>query len=184
MIVADSIQLSILNEKLVKLASYDDLTGALNRRRMEEHLTTFLNTAQRYQRDFGVLLLDLDHFKRINDTFGHNTGDDVLIEVCAAIQGTLRETDIFGRWGGEEFMIIAPETSYPDTLNLAERVCRHVAESSWPNLPNVTVSIGVAHFEQDTVWDSIVDRADKAMYEAKQQGRNRVASRLKQKKET
>ncbi|MCL5255867.1 MAG: diguanylate cyclase [Gammaproteobacteria bacterium] len=184
LIVADSIQLSILNEKLVKLASYDDLTGVLNRRRMEEHLTTFLNTSQRYKRHFGVLLLDLDHFKRINDTFGHNAGDDVLIEVCATIQGTLRETDILGRWGGEEFMIIAPETTYPDTLHLAERICRKVAEGEWPKLPKVTVSIGVAHFESDTTWDPIVDRADKAMYEAKQQGRNRVASRLKQKKET
>lgn len=179
LIVADAMQLSILNERLEKLASFDDLTGVLNRRRLEEQLSASLNTAIRYQRSFGVLLLDLDLFKNINDSYGHHVGDEVLIKVCEVINSNLRETDVFGRWGGEEFMIIAPETSYPDTVNLAERVCAAVANADWQELPAVTVSIGIAHYEDDNKWDAIFERADKALYRAKANGRNRCESKLR-----
>lgn len=183
LIVADSMQLNLLNEQLAdanenleKLASFDDLTGIFNRRRMEERLESELKTAQRYKKRFGILLFDLDKFKAVNDTYGHNIGDQILQKACAAVTETLRDTDKFGRWGGEEFLIIAPETGMPELMQLAERVRASVENMQHKDLPTVTISIGVAEFKDDKRWDNMIDRADKAMYRAKENGRNQVCS--------
>ncbi|RUO36021.1 hypothetical protein CWE13_10810 [Aliidiomarina shirensis] len=183
LIVADSMQLNLLNEQLAdanknleKLASFDDLTGIFNRRRMEERLESEVKAAQRYNKRFGILLFDLDKFKSINDTYGHNIGDQILEQVCAAVTGTLRDTDKFGRWGGEEFLIIAPETGMPELMLFAERVRAAVENMKHENLPEVTISIGVAEFKGDKRWDDMIDRADKAMYRAKENGRNQACA--------
>lgn len=183
LIVADSMQLNLLNDQLAdanenleKLASFDDLTGIFNRRRMEDRLESEVKEAQRYKKQFGILLFDLDKFKSVNDTYGHNIGDQILQNTCAAVSETLRDTDKFGRWGGEEFLIIAPQTGMPELMQLGERVRAAVEKMQHKDLPAVTISIGVAEFQNDTRWDHMIDRADKAMYRAKENGRNQVCS--------
>lgn len=183
LIVADSMQLNLLNDQLAdanknleKLASFDDLTGIFNRRRMEDRLESELKEAQRYKKRFGILLFDLDKFKTVNDTYGHNIGDQILQRTCDAVSETLRDTDKFGRWGGEEFLIIAPETGMPELMQLGERVRAAVEQMHHEGLPPVTISIGIAEFQNDKRWDHMIDRADKAMYRAKESGRNQVCS--------
>lgn len=183
LVVTDSMHLKSLNEKLAcanakltELAERDDLTGVWNRRYAEQRLKEGLQKAKRYQHPLSVLLLDLDRFKQINDQHGHNVGDQVLQAVCDEVAGLVRETDIFARWGGEEFIVITSDTRANDALGLAERVRQAVANLQVDDLPKVTVSIGVAEFQHDQTWDSIVERADKAMYQAKQQGRDQVVN--------
>nr|6ET7_A Chain A, Diguanylate cyclase (GGDEF) domain-containing protein [Idiomarina sp. A28L]6ET7_B Chain B, Diguanylate cyclase (GGDEF) domain-containing protein [Idiomarina sp. A28L] len=183
LIVADVMQLNLLNDQLAdanenleKLVSFDDLTGIFNRRRMEDRLESEVKEAQRYKKQFGILLFDLDKFKSVNDTYGHNIGDQILQNTCAAVSETLRDTDKFGRWGGEEFLIIAPQTGMPELMQLGERVRAAVEKMQHKDLPAVTISIGVAEFQNDTRWDHMIDRADKAMYRAKENGRNQVCS--------
>lgn len=180
-IVADGLQLKHLNEELAHmndrltfLAEKDDLTGIWNRRVTEQRLKEAHEKAKRYDRPYALLLMDLDKFKNINDKYGHNKGDLVLEQVAATINGIVRETDTFGRWGGEEFVIVAPETNDEAGLELAERVRVAVADTPIAGLPQITISIGVATYEGEERWDDLVEQADRAMYQAKSMGRNRV----------
>jgi len=182
-IVADAIELGAVNDrlnhlnaKLKYLAENDDLTGIYNRRITEKQLQREFFAAKRYKRNFSVLLMDVDNFKNINDKFGHNAGDEILKQLCETIQGVIREPDIFGRWGGEEFLIVAPETNKQEGRQLAERIRKAVEEMRVENMPPITVSIGVCEYKDDPTWDKLIDKADKAMYEAKQTGRNRVVA--------
>lgn len=182
LIVADSSHLMTLNEalananaRLKNLAEQDDLTGLWNRRYAEMRLQEAQHQAQRYQANYSLLLLDLDHFKHINDQHGHNVGDRVLQRVCTSISELLRESDMFARWGGEEFVILATHTDVKNAAQFAERVRAAVESIDASDLPTVTVSIGISTFEpDDKTWDGLVERADKAMYRAKQLGRNRA----------
>lgn len=183
LIVADTMQLNILNDKLEsmnqqleELASFDALTGIWNRRRLEEKLASELKEAQRYKKRFGILLFDIDHFKRVNDEHGHNVGDQILQALSVVVKEVLRDTDMFGRWGGEEFLVIAPATGMPELMQVAERVRKAVADLNQAELPQVTISIGVAEYINDQRWDELIERADRAMYEAKDSGRNRVVA--------
>ncbi|MCC5880519.1 MAG: diguanylate cyclase [Idiomarina sp.] len=183
LIVADSMHLQSLNEKLEDvnkklkyLAERDDLTGVWSRRVAEQRMQDAQQNAMRYHRPYSVLLLDLDKFKHINDEYGHSIGDQVLLSVCATVNQQIRETDLFARWGGEEFLLLATETAAAEAIELAERIRAAIEKISEPELPQVTVSIGVAEFNGSKTWDSVVDRADKAMYTAKQKGRNQVVA--------
>lgn len=162
--------------KLQQLSQLDPLTQILNRRSFFEYIENQFNRAILDQSLFSLLILDLDHFKQINDNYGHLTGDKILINFTLAIQNYLRSSDYFGRYGGEEFVILLPETDQADALKIAQEICDLIAHLSIPtekgNL-HITVSIGVAVFRpQDTRIEDIFDRADQCLYQAKALGRN------------
>jgi len=165
-------------EKLEKLANFDSLTGLYNRRAILGKLRELINLANRYREHFSVIMLDVDHFKSVNDRYGHLVGDEVLARLATLIRQNVRETDIVGRYGGEEFIIILPKTDLSSAWVAAERV-RTMIESaemkdSAGNKFNVTVSQGVASWERGEDAYSLISRADEALYKAKEKGRNRV----------
>ncbi len=156
------------------LASYDPLTNVLTRRVFLEACEQELARCRRHGRSMALLLLDIDHFKTVNDTHGHQTGDRVLVDLVARIAALLRRPDQLARFGGEEFVLLLPETSQEEAITVAERILAHVAELR-EGLPPITVSIGVAtnRPDEDQI-DALLARADRALYKAKAEGRNRV----------
>ena len=170
--------LSKTNLELQVMASTDMLTNVHNRRSLFDLGNKQLNIARRYQRPLTLIILDVDHFKNINDRYGHAIGDLVLKNIANACKTLLRSADIFGRYGGEEFVAVCPETDMKGTAILAERLRTLVQEMTIPevlNLSNVTISLGVAMMSpSDTDIGQTISRADKALYQAKQQGRNKV----------
>ncbi len=171
-----------LEEKLKVLATTDSLTDVPNRRHFSEQAMKELARAQRYVHPVSLLMLDIDLFKSVNDTYGHDMGDVALKNIADTIQRTLRIQDICGRMGGEEFCVLLPETDKAQALIAAERV-RGCVERSEILLANgeqlcLTVSIGVAvlyhDIKKDETFEHLLKRSDTAMYNAKQKGRNRV----------
>ena len=183
-------QLEDANRRLAELADIDGLTGVASRRRLEAVLDAEHERSRRYRRPLAVLVIDIDHFKRVNDTYLHTTGDLVLKTVAGAIREMLRRSDLCGRYGGEEFVVVAPELSTEGAVVLGERIRQHVAalrvvsspgEGQAPTVTvSVTVSIGVAAFDQGATHPigQLLKRADAALYQAKAQGRNRVVLAL------
>ena len=174
-------QLELATEALEHQAHTDFLTGLANRRFFLESAENELARSARYGKAVSILMLDIDHFKRINDTYGHMTGDVVLQKLADLCRSTLREVDIMGRWGGEEFSILLPETDGKSAEEAAERIRRLVADTGVAlkqGLPlKLTISIGVAtHTDKDDNIDMLIDRADQALYGAKNAGRNRVCT--------
>jgi diguanylate cyclase (GGDEF)-like protein len=165
------------NAELLSLAVNDGLTGVYNRRRFDEKLTEYTLLSRRTGRPFALLLIDADHFKRINDTHGHAVGDDVLKQLAALIQSSLRTTDFVARYGGEEFAVLLPEIAQPDTPEVvAEKVRAAIAEAFFPVVERVTVSIGVGLADPaDNSHSALIKRADQQLYQAKAAGRNQVA---------
>ena len=162
------------NHALEVMTRTDRLTGLANRRRLEEALTTEVLRARRYGKPFSVILLDIDHFKDVNDVFGHQAGDNVLIAIAGLLTRTARETDVVGRYGGEEFLLVCPETETPVVAALAERLRKEFAATDFPLVGRVTSSFGVAEFTQGDSMESLLERADQALYRAKDSGRNCV----------
>jgi len=165
-------------EKLERLATFDSLTGLYNRRAILGKLRELVNLAKRYKEEFSLIMLDIDHFKGVNDHYGHLTGDEVLEEIATLIRRNTRDTDIVGRYGGEEFIIILPKTNLSSAWIVADRL-RGIIEKaemkdSAGNVFSITVSQGLASWEQDEDATSLVSRADEALYKAKEKGRNRV----------
>ncbi len=159
-----------------KLANTDSLTGVLNRRSLFYFAHQEFNRVSRYGLHFSILLMDLDNFKKVNDNYGHQVGDMALCTVVKSIKNTIRSVDFLGRYGGEEFMAILPETYGEQALILAERIRQMVAsniiETDEGNLP-LTISIGVSTYStKDRSLDDMILRADKGVYQAKQKGRN------------
>ncbi len=167
-------QLRLAVEVLEQLASTDRLTKAWNRRRFEEAVDGEIHRFHRYGHPISLMLLDIDHFKRVNDNYGHQEGDRVLKQVAECIFATIRKSDSLTRWGGEEFIILMPNTGLSYAGKLAERIRAHIAAQSFANIGSVTVSIGVAALQPDSSYEDWLDRADRAMYTAKSGGRNRV----------
>jgi diguanylate cyclase (GGDEF)-like protein len=142
---------------------------------MEQALDEALARSERYGEPFSVMLVDVDHFKQVNDVYGHEAGDEVLRSVANTMAGALRETDRVGRWGGEEFVVIVSRTGGEDAANLAERLRGLVENLEVPGIPRpVTASFGVACWQPGDRRKAVVARADEAMYRAKEKGRNRV----------
>ena len=130
---------------------------------------------KRHGQPYAVLFIDIDRFKRINDTYGHETGDEVLRQLAQVLQGAARVTDFVARYGGEEFLVLLPDTSEAGALTLGEKIRQAVATQSFPVVGEVTVSVGVSVARgADKNEEEVVPRADKALYRAKSEGRNRV----------
>ncbi|BCO30885.1 hypothetical protein TspCOW1_09880 [Thiohalobacter sp. COW1] len=155
-------------------ASHDVLTGLNNRRKFEELLLQEIERTNRYQRPFAVIMFDIDHFKRINDRHGHDVGDAVLSELAAIVREQVRDTDIPARWGGEEFIVLLPETGIEGAGRAAEGLRRRIAGTLFTGAGRVTISLGVTQYQPGDSLDSLVKRADEALYRAKGEGRNRV----------
>lgn len=167
-------QIQVLNEKLSFLASTDVLTGVNNRRQIEKCLSVEMERARRTVMPFSILMLDLDHFKVINDTFGHAIGDTVLTSAAQAIRVSLRSMDVVGRYGGEEFLVLLPNTGLEKAVMIAERIRTQLhAINIQPQNISVSASIGAAEFSGQTS-DKIIHAADQKMYSAKSQGRDKV----------
>lgn len=169
-------QLEIKNRTLMKMSNIDHLTKAYNRRCIENIFKKELRRAARYSKPLSVIILDIDNFKTINDTYGHNSGDKVLKNVAKIISGMIRETDHFGRWGGEEFLILATETSLANVAIMAEQIRAALDLHDFLEPHNVTCSIGVAEFSGEENPEDVVAKADSALYEAKKTGKNKVVS--------
>jgi diguanylate cyclase (GGDEF)-like protein/PAS domain S-box-containing protein len=161
-------------EKLNRLAVTDSLTGVWNRRQGEELLTADMYDARRYGPAMSLLMLDLDHFKDINDTHGHKVGDLVLIELCRRLTAHLRASDVLVRWGGEEFVILMRQCTLDQAVPRADTLRALVADVPFADVGTVTVSIGVAELQTDDDLATWMRRADLAMYDAKSNGRNTV----------
>lgn len=178
--ISDQYQLMLhdLKQKLEHASNHDALTGLPNRRYMARRQEEAAALAARHpEASFALLIADIDHFKAINDTFGHAVGDEVLQAVAQALLSPLREYDLCARWGGEEFLLLLPSTDAEGAAAMAERL--RAATAGWPpvrkDVPAPTVSIGyTAHRPGENI-DQTLQRADKALYEAKESGRNRVA---------
>jgi diguanylate cyclase (GGDEF)-like protein len=175
---AEALVRTRLYEQMERLATTDGLTGLLNRRTFNAQLTARLREAQRYRRPLSLLLLDVDHFKKVNDTYGHPAGDAVLRGVAQLAQQQARETDLVARYGGEEMALVLPETDARGALVIAERIRATVAAAQHPTEQGalkVTLSVGVATWPgagEDAA--GLIESADRALYRAKQGGRNRV----------
>jgi diguanylate cyclase (GGDEF)-like protein/PAS domain S-box-containing protein len=163
-----------MDEQIQKLATTDSLTQALNRTKFEEILNTELERSKRYNHPLSMILFDIDRFKVINDTHGHVIGDYVLKTLTQVVTENLRVIDAFARWGGEEFIILAPGTNIDKALVLAERIRNAIERYKFEDVGKVTISSGVTEFTMNDTKDSFIKRADDTMYEAKKQGRNRV----------
>ena len=169
-----------LNQKLESIATIDGLTGVLNRRGLEDAAIKMQDICKRINLSMAILLIDIDHFKKVNDKYGHLTGDDVLRHLSKEVASVLRSSDVLGRYGGEEFCVFLPNTTETDAVALAERIRAGVEASPFINANDsikTTISIGVA----DSVragydFKGLVATADSAMYGAKNGGRNRVVS--------
>jgi two-component system cell cycle response regulator len=166
------------NEKLEKLATIDSLTKLYNRRAVLGRLRELISFANRYKEDFSLIMLDIDHFKNVNDRYGHLAGDEVLEEIATLVRRNVRDTDIVGRYGGEEFIIILPKTALASSWVVAERLRSIVEKAEMKDSADsvffVTVSQGLAGWERGEDVTSLISRADEALYKAKAKGRNRV----------
>ncbi|PIW61714.1 diguanylate cyclase [Shewanella sp. CG12_big_fil_rev_8_21_14_0_65_47_15] len=163
--------------KLEIMASTDKLTGAANRQVFEEYCHRALEKAKSDQATLSILLLDIDHFKKVNDNYGHSIGDLVLKTVCNLLRGQLKEQDVLCRWGGEEFLILVPEMDLSRAAELAERICRTISQRELKVNGihiSITASIGVAEFQEQEPVEDLIKRADLALYQAKEAGRNQV----------
>lgn len=164
------------NQELELLSKTDSLTQLSNRTSVENHVHELIENSQRYGRPFSVVMLDIDGFKQINDEFGHNVGDEVLRKVAAILAHRVRTTDIVGRWGGEEFLIVCAEIELEHAADLAEALRALIEATSFGLPTQVTASFGVAQYEPGEQIVSLISRADKQLYIAKETGRNRVAT--------
>ncbi|MEJ2142752.1 MAG: diguanylate cyclase [Gammaproteobacteria bacterium] len=167
-------QRKVAEEKLRRLASTDELTGLFNRRHINELLAEEIKRASRYNNAISLLVIDIDDFKIINDTHGHDAGDQVLRAFSKLLLDVNRDTDKVGRWGGEEFVVVLPHASTDKALTLAERVRSKVEADGFQPVDCFTVSIGVTTYKQGDTAESLIKRADTALYAAKNNGKNRV----------
>jgi diguanylate cyclase (GGDEF)-like protein len=174
-----SFELKEANRRIEELAELDELTGSLNRRCIMRMLDEEVSRARRTKTPCSIALIDLDWFKRINDTYGHPTGDEVLRTFAITVFANIRNFDRFGRFGGEEFMLVLPDTPRDAALRILDRLRAIVADLDWSAFSlgmRVTVSAGIATLQPNDTPDTVLARADGALYEAKAQGRNRIVS--------
>lgn len=167
-------ELKRVNTILESQATTDALTGIKNRRKFLEVLQAKLLEAKRYGMPLALIFFDIDHFKQINDSYGHETGDSVLQELSLVVSSMIRKTDIFARFGGEEFVILVHNNDLGTGRSLADKIRLQIEHHPFPQCGTVTCSFGVTQYQMDDTAEKIIKRTDDAMYAAKQKGRNRV----------
>lgn len=171
-------ELAESNEELDRLSKTDQLTKLNNRMHLDAELNKFIflssKSLREKERVFSVLLLDVDFFKIVNDNYGHLVGDEVLINLSTLLKNSLRPTDIVGRWGGEEFLILIPDSNFNIAMNVAEKIRKTVEDYCFPENLKLTCSIGISNFQSTDTPHSIISRVDRALYIAKNNGRNCV----------
>jgi two-component system cell cycle response regulator len=178
--VADQAAVSISKAQLWEMAVNDSLTGLHVRRYFMVRFQEEVSRTERYEKTLSVVMADLDYFKAVNDTFGHTAGDQVLKAVGEYLHESIRDVDSVGRYGGEEFVMLLPETDKADAHLLSERLRKGIAAMELGNLPKITISMGVATFPEDgRTADELLQKADAALYAAKNKGRNRVVGYTK-----
>lgn len=163
-----------LENDLIVPATIDKLTQIYNRRKLEEIVETEIERSKRYNSPLSLIMLDLDDFKHVNDTYGHQVGDNVLKELANILKNNIRLSDTAGRWGGEEFMIVVPETAANNARELAEKIRNLISSSSFAGSCIITISLGLAQLQMGDDFDSFLKRVDDALYQAKSRGKNRV----------
>ena len=173
-IIRDITERKQAEHRLREFAEKDSLTGLLNRRKFYEVLEQEKERAVRYARSLSLIMFDIDHFKAVNDTYGHSAGDKVLKKIASVVTEHIRKADVIGRIGGEEFAILATETTAESALALAEKIRRAVEMSAYDHAGKITISIGVSAYDEGLTLDEFVRRTDEALYAAKNSGRNRV----------
>ena len=167
-------ELKNAQEILSKIAITDSLTGLYNRNKLNEELNNEYNRAIRFNQSFGIIIMDIDYFKDINDTFGHQAGDGVLIKIASLLQENTRKVDTVGRWGGEEFFIICPKSDLDGVINVAESLKSTISKHKFPIVGYKTASFGVTTYKAGDTIERIISRADAALYKAKKSGRDNV----------
>jgi len=159
---------------ITKVAEKDELTKIYNRSKFNSILSSSMRKSLVSNEPFSLIMLDVDHFKKINDTYGHDIGDSVLKDMASIIKGELRDKDNFARWGGEEFVVLAESLAEKEAFDLAERLRKAIEEYKFDRNLNVTCSFGVTQFRPNDTEHSVLKRADEALYVSKNNGRNQV----------
>lgn len=167
-------QQQILHAKISRIAAEDSLTGLYNRRKINELIQHEIERSERYQKGFSVIIMDIDYFKRVNDRHGHLAGDELLKTLAQILLKTIRHTDEVGRWGGEEFVVLCPETNMEGASLLADKIRQKIEHSTFNDYGKQTASFGIACYQEGDSIDSIISHADEALYMAKNAGRNRI----------
>lgn len=165
-------------KKMEILASLDPLTKVYNRSKFNHFVEHEISMFKRYNISSTLVLCDIDHFKRVNDQYGHLAGDEILVSIVKLIKQGIRECDLLARWGGEEFALLLPATSGKEALIVVEKIRERISDSAFPSVGRVTVSFGVAEIEEAEDEISWFKHADDALYRAKEHGRNRVMSKV------
>lgn len=161
--------------KLEESATIDGLTNIYNRKKISERISYELKKVDKAKK-INLIMFDIDNFKHINDTYGHDMGDEVLVKIAATAKSCIRQQDSIGRWGGEEFMILLPQSKKENAIEIAERIRKSIEEIKWEKMQKVTISLGVAEVREEDDLQSFYKRVDNRLYYAKQHGKNRVVS--------
>lgn len=164
------------SKELLNISTTDPLTGIYNRGKFNEELKSWIDYSIRYRAPFSATIFDLDNFKRVNDTYGHLIGDKVIVGTVNLIKNSIRQTDVFARWGGEEFVLLFPNTNRQQAIELIERLRVLISDNKFEKVGNVTCSFGLATFKENDNADTLINRADELLYIAKRDGKNRVVS--------
>ena len=162
------------DERLRVVAMKDRLTGCWNRIRIDEFANQEMARLKRHGHPVSLIMIDIDHFKKINDQYGHAVGDSVLVEFADIVHQQIRSTDLLGRWGGEEFVIILPAIDSREAVFIAERIRNAIEQYPFHEAPHVTASFGLSGCLETDTWHKWLSRADRALYLAKANGRNQV----------
>jgi diguanylate cyclase (GGDEF)-like protein len=170
-------ELQEANAQLEMLATTDKLTGAYNRRKFDDVLAYEIRKSQRYHQPVALVMFDIDHFKQVNDTCGHQAGDQALIELVKLVRENIRGSDWLARWGGEEFMVLAPGINLDQATILAEKIRRLIDTHHFASVDHITVSMGVSEYRPGDSTELMTQRVDAALYKAKDAGRNCYAVR-------
>jgi diguanylate cyclase (GGDEF)-like protein len=174
--VRDITERRLMERELLRSATYDRLTGVLNRHTIEDRITAEIERFNRYGTSCSLIMLDIDDFKNINDTFGHLVGDDVLSSIAGVLGQNIRTLDSLGRWGGEEFMILLSGTGQQDATSVAEKLRKVIEQHVIGEEVRVTASFGVTESREDDSLDTMMRRVDDLLYTSKGSGKNRVAT--------
>jgi len=160
---------------LEAISGTDETTGIYNRRKISDMIKEHIDLFRRYNNSFSIAILDLDHFKDINDKYGHSTGDAILAHFTKEVQPILRTNDLFGRWGGDEFILLLPNSDDLDSFALLERLRKHIEITELVPSICITFSAGICSYQRDVSHAELIDKADHALYTAKNSGKNKVA---------